>query len=357
MSTHTRSRIVCALVATLLLSGALSPALAQGPAQKSADGYNDHQNMMDQLGITKLRPGRNGQNQTGEGFDEATANPYKDTMPDVLTMKDGTKVNSPDQWPKRRAEILEDFEREVYGRIPANVPEGDLGSDEHNRRQERRNSDGDQNARRARRQSALSRDHGEHSSQLHRAGRRHGAGADHDRIRRLRRWLRRSPRRCNAAGSRAGQPGQCALDAAGHCHTAGATAPSIPAAFSPTTINSRSGIIGLTNKGQPRKPDDWGALRAWQWGVSRLIDYFEANPDAKVDPKKVGIEGVSRYGKAAIVAEAFEPRVAVAFVGLLRRRRREAAPPHFRRSGRKPRRRRILLDGRQLHEIRRVPNR
>ena len=77
----------------------------------------------------------------------------------------------------------------------------------------------------------------------------------------------------------------------------------------------RQGIIGLANKGQPRKPDDWGALRAWGWGVSRLIDYFEANPDAKVDAKKVGIEGVSRFGKAAIVTEAFDPRVAVALVG------------------------------------------
>jgi hypothetical protein len=76
----------------------------------------------------------------------------------------------------------------------------------------------------------------------------------------------------------------------------------------------RQGIIGLANKGQPRKPDDWGALRAWGWGVSKLIDYFEANPDAKVDPKKVGIEGVSRYGKAALVTQAFDPRVAVALV-------------------------------------------
>ena len=88
------------------------------PAQKSPDGFDDHQNMMEQLGITKARPGRNGRNQTGEGFDEATANIYKDTMPDVLTMKDGTKVTRPEQWPGRCAEILEDFEREVYGRIP-----------------------------------------------------------------------------------------------------------------------------------------------------------------------------------------------------------------------------------------------
>jgi hypothetical protein len=76
----------------------------------------------------------------------------------------------------------------------------------------------------------------------------------------------------------------------------------------------RQGIIGLTNKGQPRKPDDWGALRAWQWGASQVINYLEAHPDSHVDPKKVGIEGVSRYGKAALVTEAFEPRIAVAFV-------------------------------------------
>ena len=32
------------------------------------------------------------------------------------------------------------------------------------------------------------------------------------------------------------------------------------------------GIIGLMNKGQYRKPDDWGALRAWAWGASRALD-------------------------------------------------------------------------------------
>jgi lysophospholipase L1-like esterase len=74
-----------------------------------------------------------------------------------------------------------------------------------------------------------------------------------------------------------------------------------------------SGIIGLTNQGQPRKPEDWGALRAWQWGVSRLLDYFET--DKAVDARHVGIEGLSRYGKAALVTEAFEPRIAIGFIG------------------------------------------
>jgi dienelactone hydrolase len=73
------------------------------------------------------------------------------------------------------------------------------------------------------------------------------------------------------------------------------------------------GIIGLVNHGQPRKPDDWGALRAWGWGASRALDYFETDPD--VDAKRVGIEGVSRFGKAALVTMAFDQRFAVVLVG------------------------------------------
>src|SRR5262245_40010648 len=109
--------LLALLVAATVLSGR---AVAQSPTESetAAPAFNDHQNMMEQLGITKLRPGKNPQ----EKNDEATANPYKDTMPDPLQLKDGTKVTSAEQWSKRRAEILEDFEREVYGRIPENVP-------------------------------------------------------------------------------------------------------------------------------------------------------------------------------------------------------------------------------------------
>jgi hypothetical protein len=73
------------------------------------------------------------------------------------------------------------------------------------------------------------------------------------------------------------------------------------------------GIIGLCNKGQPRKLDDWGALRAWAWGASRLLDYLET--DAAVDGKRVGIEGLSRYGKAALVAMAYDQRFAIGLIG------------------------------------------
>jgi hypothetical protein len=73
------------------------------------------------------------------------------------------------------------------------------------------------------------------------------------------------------------------------------------------------GIIGLVNKGQPRHLDDWGALRAWAWGASRALDYFETNK--LVDAKQVGIEGLSRYGKAALVTMAYDQRFAVGFIG------------------------------------------
>jgi hypothetical protein len=91
------------------------------------------------------------------------------------------------------------------------------------------------------------------------------------------------------------------------------------ASISPTSIQADNGagltkgIIGLANNGRPRKPDDWGALRAWAWGASRGLDYLET--DSAVDAKRVGIEGVSRYGKAALVTMAFDTRFAVVLVG------------------------------------------
>jgi hypothetical protein len=90
------------------------------------------------------------------------------------------------------------------------------------------------------------------------------------------------------------------------------------AILSPASIQADNGagltegIIGLCNKGEPRKPDDWGSLRAWAWGASRALDYFET--DKAVDAKHVAIEGHSRYGKAALVTMAYEPRIWTAYV-------------------------------------------
>jgi hypothetical protein len=72
------------------------------------------------------------------------------------------------------------------------------------------------------------------------------------------------------------------------------------------------GIIGLVNKGQPRSVDDWGVLRAWAWGDSRILDYLQTDPD--VDGSKVGVMGHSRGGKAALVALVDDPRFAIGYI-------------------------------------------
>jgi hypothetical protein len=72
------------------------------------------------------------------------------------------------------------------------------------------------------------------------------------------------------------------------------------------------GIIGLVNKGQPRSMDDWGVLRAWAWGDARIVDYLQTDPD--VDGAKIGVMGHSRGGKAALVAEVDDPRIAIGFI-------------------------------------------
>src|SRR5690606_32565781 len=83
----------------------------------------DHKHMMEQLGITALRPGYNPNGPNSPNYDPAKANPWPD-LPDILTLKNGKKVKTPEMWWKnRRPEIIEDFEREVYGRVPDNVPD------------------------------------------------------------------------------------------------------------------------------------------------------------------------------------------------------------------------------------------
>jgi hypothetical protein len=89
----------------------------------------------------------------------------------------------------------------------------------------------------------------------------------------------------------------------------------VPGSIQADTPGLATGIIPLTARGRFRQPDEWGVLRAWQWGVSRLVDYFETHAEAGVDPTRIGIAGLTIYGKGAIVAHAFEPRLAAAFVG------------------------------------------
>lgn len=277
-----------ALVLSAFVLGALGIPQVQ-------QGFDDHQNMMDQLGIKSLRRGPDPNNQST--FDEAISNPFKDSMPDVLRMKDGTRVTRASQWPKRRAEILEDFEREVYGRIPANTPKVNW--------------------------EVTSVTQGQ-SGGVPTVTKTLVGHVDNSAYPALSVNIQAS----FTVPSNAPRPVPIMIEFGGFGPPRGGnpwTQQAIVKGWGYGSINPNSvqpdnnrlttGIIGLTNKGQPRKPDDWGAIRAWQWGVSRMIDYFESHHDSMVDPKKVGIEGLSRYGKAAIVTEAFEPRIAVGLIG------------------------------------------
>jgi hypothetical protein len=300
-----------------LAAPATQPDLSAFPPRAKFTGDGDHQNMMDQLGIKALRRGADPNNQST--FDEAAANKYP--LPDLMTMKDGTKVTTPEQWKARRAEIQEDFEREVYGRIPKNVPKvtwevtkttmGTSGEIPTITKTLVGHVDNSAyplitvNIQASVTTPANAT--GPVPVMLELEGGFGGPGAG-------RRGTFRGP--STAPGIAAG-PGR-----------AFARGPSwqqllIARGWGYATINPgsiqadgpalTSGIIGLANKGQPRKPDDWGALRAWQWGVSRLLDYFET--DKAVDARQVGIEGLSRFGKAAIVTEAFDQRIAIGFIG------------------------------------------
>src|SRR6476620_3591176 len=97
---------------------------ASSPSQVTFTTQEDHRNMLEQLGITKLRPGPSGNESAPNhaNYDESIANPCPQ-LPDILTLNSGKKVATADEWWKqRRPEIIEGFEKEVYGRLPKNIP-------------------------------------------------------------------------------------------------------------------------------------------------------------------------------------------------------------------------------------------
>jgi lysophospholipase L1-like esterase len=272
----------------------------------------DHADMMRQLGITKLRPGFNGRAVAGEpnaaNYDPAKANPYP-AWPDVLTLKDGHKVTTAETWwQKRRPEIVEDFEREVYGRVPADVPkvtwtvaetvETTVGGQPTVARRVIGHVDNSAHP-------AITVD-----VKMAVVVPVHAKGPVP--VLMMFGWgnmpgdpLPRFP----GAQEPAAPPSTEQLVAAGWGYVSLSTA-SIQA---DNGAGLPAGIIGLANKGKRRTPEQWGSLRAWAWGAARALDYLDTLP--AVDAERVGIEGVSRYGKAALVTMAFEPRFAVALVG------------------------------------------
>jgi hypothetical protein len=302
----------------LLASAPLSAQDPNASKPKQPDfipaGYDDYQNMLDQLGIKKMRRGRDGRGK--DTSDEATANPFKDSMPDLMTFKDGTKVKSADQWPKRRAEIVEDFEREVYGRIPKNVPK--VKWEVTNTAEEERGGIATVTKTLVGRVDNSEFPQIKVDIQANFTVPKNAAGP----VPIILQFGFGGPPRGVAqpnskSGPQQAQPG-AANRPSSWTHQAldkgWAYGTIVPNSIQGDNSKLREGVVGLTNKGKPRSPEDWGALRAWAWGVSCLIDYFEVNNDSGVDPAKVCITGVSRYGKAALVATAFDTRIAAGFV-------------------------------------------
>jgi hypothetical protein len=342
-----------AAVAAFLVPAAplAETATVASPPPVTFTAEQDRQNMMDQLGIQAVRPGPSGDEKAPNhaNYDEAKANPYPN-LPDVLTLKDGRTVTSADMWWKlRRPEIVEDFEREVYGRVAKGAPKVTWTV------------------------SAVDREFLGFTPVIAKKLVGHVDNSAYPAIEVNIRMTVVLPAHAKgpvpvlmmfgrSAFPAAAQPSQeelerinaamrallvekdPSLQAVFVAHPAYDPIPAQPfvapppnsdgdpasiiqliadgwgfALIDPASVQVDNGagltrgVIGLANSGQPRKPDDWGALRAWAWGASRGLDYLQTEP--AVDAKHVGIEGVSRYGKAALVAMAFDERFYMVLVG------------------------------------------
>ena len=340
--------VLCAFFVTGEFAAA---AQSSHPAPVTFTADQDHQNMMDQLGIKALRPGPSGNEKDANhaNYDESKANPFPDA-PDPLVMQDGQKVTTPAMWrDKRRPELIELFSKYVYGRVPAHTPKvtWTVTAVDHEM---------------IGMTPVIVKDligHVDNSSypaievKIHmtlvtpaaakgpvpvlmmfgRAGFPSPNEPSQEELDRINKawkdaivqqdpslkgviaahpaWqpIKATPFQFPQMNADGDPPNTWQLVRAGWGF----------ALFDPSSVQADNGagitkgIIGLVNKGQPRKPEDWGALRAWAWGAGRGLDYLETDP--AVDAKHVGIEGVSRYGKAALVTMAFDERFAMVLVG------------------------------------------
>ena len=313
-------RKITAILSALMIFGATSVKAATNtpPAVGTNSGNGtiaatekDHQNMLEQLGIKSLRRGRDGHanGKNPANYDEAKANPFPD-FPDPLTLNDGTRVTTPEMWwQKRRPEILEGFDREIYGRVPARPPKVNWKIT-----------------------ATIHTNSGDIAVITKKLLGLVDNSADTNITVNMDLTLT-TP--ANATGPvpvimQFGfnfPPGFFARFGTNN-FPPGSTGPTWQqqvlakgwgwAVIYPYTVQADNGagltggIIGLCNHGAPRQPDDWGALRAWAWGASRALDYFET--DTAVDARQVGIEGHSRFGKATLVTMAYDPRFAIAYV-------------------------------------------
>ena len=299
-------KIAFALVAGMCCAFAHAQSAPTAPVELTAE--QDQRRLLDLLHIQSLRPGANPRDANAANapnYDEAKAT-YS-ALPDPLVLKNGQRVKSAKMWwDQKRSQIVEDFDREVYGRVPANVP--GVKWEVISTTQERVGE-----FPVITKQLIGHVDNGAYplltvDIELSVTTPAQASGPVPVIME-----FGFKPR--PGAPPLPPQPGPQAKDWREQVLAKGWGY----AILIPTTVQADNGaglthgIVGLTNKGQPRKVDDWGALRAWAWGASRALDYLES--DGQVDATRVAIEGLSRYGKAALVTMAYEPRFAIGFIG------------------------------------------
>ena len=337
------------LAATLLYPIAALAQSSTPPVTFTAD--QDHQNMMTQLGIESLRPGPSGNPKAPDhaNYDESKANPYPN-LPDALTLNDGQKVTTAKMWwQQRRPQILHDFDEYVYGVVPNNVPTvtWSVVATEHEFVgfhpviATELNGHVDNSAYplidvNLRMTLVTPADAKGPVPILMMFGRSEFPAPVQPSPEELSRinaalkallvkqdpslapviaqhpgWdpVRSVPFQFPQMNADGDPPNTWELIAAGW----GFAMIDPQSAQADNGAGLTRGIIGLVNKGQPRTPNQWGALRAWAWAAGRGLDYLQAN--SAVDAKHVGIEGVSRYGKAALVTMAYDPRFAMVLIG------------------------------------------
>lgn len=259
--------------------------------------------MMKLLGIASKRPGPSGDPNApnAANTDESHAKQY-DTLPNPLVFNDGSYVKTTQDWEQRRDELFELFDREMYGRMPVETPAIVW--------EVVRTLDTLEGEQPVRIRELVGRvDNSQYPAITVTLEMIVGTPLTIDQaiplmlefgwdMRRFRNWPKPPGPSWKEQLLKKGW-GYAVL---------------IPTSFQADNgAGLTQGIIGLCNKGERRKPDDWGTLRAWAWGASKALDFFEI--DSTIDAERIGIEGLSRYGKAALVAMAYEPRFAIGFIG------------------------------------------
>ncbi|MEY4641660.1 MAG: hypothetical protein RLZZ227_1654 [Pseudomonadota bacterium] len=281
-------------------------AVAQAAAQPVVlTTEQDHRRSLDLLGIGQLREGANGSDASAPNaanYDEARANPYP-TLPDVLLTGGRKRVTTADEWWQlRRPELVELFDREVYGRMPATLPAL--------RWEVAEVTDVTIAGQAALRKVLLGRvdnsSYPDISVELRAilivpATTRGPAPVITQLITGT--FIPRYEERAQQPDS---WQAQALRRGWAYAYLDTATIQADEGA------GLTRGIIGLAHKGQARDADDWGVLRAWAWGASRLLDYYESDP--ALDATRNAIEGHSRWGKAALVAMAYDPRISVGYI-------------------------------------------